>query len=132
MKASLLAFALSVSFAIAVAGAQSQITNPTVAYANQTVSNAAYYISQVNESGYLIFYPNLTQSYSYLAKAQSLYNSSPAAAVIYANKATSEAVAQYARISSYKSESIVVMAAFTIFFALLLGRVMRPVGKKGK
>ncbi len=130
MRHLLLAFALAFSFAIAAAGAQSQVTNPTVAYANQTVSNAAYYLSQVNESGYLIFYPNLTQAYANLFKAESTYNTSPATAVVYANEAVSEAADEYARISSYRAESIIVMAASTIVLILLLGRVARQVKRQ--
>ncbi|MDE1874354.1 MAG: hypothetical protein KGI04_04550 [Candidatus Micrarchaeota archaeon] len=129
MSRLLTAFVVSLFLAMAVAGAQTQINNPTIAYANETVSNAAYYLSQVNESGYLIFYPNLTQAYSDLFKAESTYNTSPSSAVVFANKAVDEANTEYQRISTYRSESAVVMVAFTIFFVLLLGRVARPVKK---
>ncbi|MCL5239170.1 MAG: hypothetical protein M1286_01705 [Candidatus Marsarchaeota archaeon] len=129
MSRPLAAFIVSLSLAIALAGAQTQINNPTVAYANQTVSNSAYYLSQVNESGYLVFYPNLTQAYSDLFKAESTYNTSPSTAVIFANKAVDEANTEYQRISAYRPEAVVVMAAFTVFFVLLLGRAARPVKK---
>ena len=132
MRSVLLAFVLSFSFALAAAGAQSQFTNPTVAYANLTVNNAAYYISQVNESGYLIFYPNLTQAYADLFKAESTYNTSPITAVVYANKAVNEATSEYIRISSYKSESVVVMAAATIVLAIVIARTTRRIRKSGK
>ena len=133
MRHLLLSFALAFSFVIAAAGAQPQVTNPTAAYANQTVSNASYYLSQVNESGYLIFYPNLTQAYSDLFKAESAYNTSPATAVVYANKAVGEAAGEYARISDYRAESIIVMSASIAVLIVLLGRVARQVKRqKGK
>lgn len=129
MKAMILAFLLSATLTIALSQAQSQVTNPTVQYANQTVSNAAYYLSQVNESGYLIFYPNLTQAYVNLLKAESIYNTSPASAVVLANKAVSEASTEYARIGTYKTESAVATGAFVVFFAFLLSRSTRRMQK---
>lgn len=112
---------------LAVASAQSEIGTATRQAANQTISSAANYIELVNESSYLIFYPNLTQAYSDLAKAQNLYNTSPTSSVVYANKAAGEASAEYERISRYKSESIIVMLVLTALFALLLVILMRPV-----
>lgn len=126
MIPSILKIALLLSLTATMAGAQSQLSNTSTEFANNSVSSAAYFLQQVNESGYLIFYPNLTQAYANLAMAQSLYNRSPASAIIYANKAVTEANAEYARISDYRDESMVVMAAFTIVFVLLLARVMRP------
>ena len=130
MRRLLLAFVLLLTLMLAGAKAQSQVNTPTVAYANQTVSNAAYYISQVNESSYLAFYPNLTQAYADLFKAESTYNTSPATAVIYANKAMSEAASEYARIGSYRSESIIAMAALTAVFAILIWRSARRVKRQ--
>lgn len=130
MRHSLLVFVVSLALVLATAGAQSQVTSPTVAYANLTVSNAAYYISQVNESGYLIFYPNLTQAYADLFKAESMYNTSPSTAVVYANKAVNEAASEYLRISGYRNESVIGMAALTAVFAVVLARVSRRVKRQ--
>jgi hypothetical protein len=126
----LLAFVLSLSFVAAPAWAQSSFNSTTASYANETISNAAYYIEAVNESSYLVFYPNLTQAYADLFKAESLYNTSPATAVIYANKAVKEASGEYARISGYRNESAIAMAAITIVLAALIGRLAMPVRKQ--
>jgi hypothetical protein len=126
----LLAFVLSLSFAAAPAWAQSSFNSTTASYANETISNAAYYIETVNESSYLVFYPNLTQAYADLFKAESIYNTSPAVAVVYANKAIKEASDEYARISSYRNESAIAMAAITIILAALIGRLAMPVRKQ--
>jgi hypothetical protein len=126
----LLAFVLSLSFVAAPAWAQSSFNSTTASYANETISNAAYYIEAVNESSYLVFYPNLTQAYADLFKAESLYNTSPATAVIYANKAVKEASGEYARISGYRDESAIAMAAIMIVLAVMIGRLARPVRKQ--
>ena len=132
MRRSLLAFLVSFSLVLAAAGAQTQFNGTTVAYANETVANAAYYIQQVNESSYLIFYPNLTKAYADLFKAESVYNTSPSVAVVYANKAATEASHEYARISAYRDESFAAMAAVTVLFVVLLSLVSRRVDRHRK
>ncbi|MDE1768586.1 MAG: hypothetical protein KGH62_04400, partial [Candidatus Micrarchaeota archaeon] len=52
-------------------------SNYTVQQANATISQVTQYVNTVNESGYLIFEPNLTVAYRDLNKAISLYNTSP-------------------------------------------------------
>ena len=71
------------SLALASAGvlAQQAASGFSAGYANATMARVSAYVESVNESGYLIFYPNLTQAYSYLDKAQAAYNKSPEAAV---------------------------------------------------
>ncbi len=98
--------------------------------ANSTLANATYFVEQVNESAYLIFYPNLTQAYYYLNKSSAALNSSPDTSVAYANLAVSSAKSQYALIGKYRTVSAAVMALITAFFAMMLFLVMK--GKSGK
>ncbi len=114
------------------AGAQTFGSNDTKAYANTTIHNALNVINAVNESGYLIFYPNLTQAYADINQSMALYNNSPSAAVVLANKASLEADNQYMQISTYRQESIVVMLALTAVFAYAVMRVVTPVSAKRK
>ena len=64
----------------------------------------------MNQSGYLIFYPNLTQAYGYLDRAEAVRNASPASAVLYAEEAQSSAAAQYGAIGGYRNLSFAIIA----------------------
>ncbi|MDE1850983.1 MAG: hypothetical protein KGH54_04300, partial [Candidatus Micrarchaeota archaeon] len=93
----------------------------------QTINQTLSYINQVNQSAYLIFYPDLSKAYSYLAQAQQVYSSSPSSAVSYANQAYSIAQGQYSQINSYRSLStilLIVMAALVLYWLHVL---MKPV-----
>ncbi len=103
--------------------------NYSIEQANSTITKAYAYVNLVNESGYLIFRPNLSASYNYLSNASSLYLNSPNVAVIYAQKAEQLAKEQYASIGYYRQMAAPVLAAFTIITALALFKVMIPVKK---
>ena len=99
-------------------------SNATTAF-----SSATAYVNYVNESGYLIFSPNLTTAYIYLNKSSSIMSTDPANAIAYANSARHEALQQYEKINSYRTYSVAGMAAFTIFMATILYLYMQPVRK---
>jgi hypothetical protein len=121
-------FFLSLACIMTMSSAQSTISSFSKTYANATITQAISVLNQVNQSGYLIvFNPNLTQAYLDLNRSISLYNTSPASAVIFANRAINEANTQYMLISEYKQISFIIMLAFTIAFALLIVKVMKPV-----
>ena len=105
-------------------------SNYTQAQANAIIRNATNYINEVNDSGYLVFYPNLTQAYSYLNKSYALYPSSPSGAVYYATLASASAQGQYGRISYYRSASLITVLVLTVVVAALLYLFMRPVKLK--
>ena len=105
---------LAILLMAAGATAQRIGSNYTVEYANLTLASASAYVDSVNQSAYLIFYPNLTQAYAYLGKAKATYNTSPASSVLYAQEARSSAMAQYLAISGYRKMSFAVMAALTV------------------
>jgi hypothetical protein len=109
LQIALLAIALATAVVPAQLGA-----GYSAAYANATISKVSAYVESVNESGYLAFYPNLTQAYSYLAKAEAAYNKSPDAAVAYANEAQSSAMAQYSAMGRYREVSFAVMAVLAV------------------
>ena len=107
-------------------------SNYTSVQANATITAAYSYVNSVNESGYLIFEPNLAEPYSYLAKAQELVNSSPNAAVVDAQTALSLAKQQYSTISSYRQDSFPIAAIFTIAMLFALIKAMRPISAKNR
>ena len=105
-------------------------SNYTVAQANSTIASTYRYINSVNESGYLIFEPNLTSAYNYISKASLLENTSPDVAVVYAQTAYSLAQSQYDAISAYRGRSLPVLVIFTIVALIALLKVMGPITVK--
>ena len=101
-------------------------TGNAIAEANSIINNATAYVNTVNQSGYLIFYPNLTKAYSYLNKSEQVYKSDPNAAVRDANLAMDSAKSQYERISAYRSTSFIVMAIATVVSFVLVYVTMKP------
>lgn len=119
---------------IPIAFAQSSIINGTSytsAYANQTINQTISYITAVNQSAYLIFYPNLTAAYSYINKAQKLSVSSPDGAVSYANLAYSSAQSQYEQLGAYRTESLIAMLFVAAVFLIWTYSIMKRV-RQGK
>ncbi len=110
-----------------LAGAAQPLSITQAAAANQTLSRAEAYVSLVNESGYLVFYPNLTQAYADLNKSMQLYNNSPGSAVVFANEAVDSARIEYARIQEYKEASFVVMLVISIVLVAVFLKIMKPV-----
>ena len=106
------------------------IAGYTTVQANATINSTANYINSINESGFLLFQPNLTNSYAYLNLAIKLRNSSPSTAVLYAQKAKSAAEQQYQNMRYYSDWSIPVMAALSILFLLILIRLGNPIKRR--
>jgi hypothetical protein len=93
------------------------------------LGSATAYVNYINESGYLIFSPNLTTAYNYLNKSSGMISTDPANAIAYANAARYGALQQYEKINSYRAYSIIGMAAFTVLMAAILYLYMQPVRK---
>lgn len=96
------------------------------AEANANFTSALSYVNYVNQSGYLVFSPNLTAAYSDLNRSAGLLNSSPARSINYSQAARQIATKQFSRINSYKAYSIAAVAAFTLIMAALLLFYMKP------
>ncbi|VVB77436.1 Uncharacterised protein [uncultured archaeon] len=121
-----LSFALLALAALAAGVSAQQLSgNFTSDYANRTYMTALAYVNSVNQSGYLIFYPDLTQAYIYLGKAVSTFNTLPGQSVIYSETAQSLAQTEYSRISAYRKESFAIMVVLTVIAAAVLAGSMR-------
>ena len=133
MKQLLSALSIILLLPVLLGAQQISSTNYTTSQANATISSAYLYVNTVNESGYLIFQPNLSASYKYLALASQIYNKSPDSAVSFAQQAQALAEQQYGDMTYYKSESLPVITLITLVFLLALAKVMYPVklGRKG-
>jgi predicted PurR-regulated permease PerM len=101
--------------------------NYSYAQSNQIITNATKYISSINQSGYLIFYPNLTQAYKDLTLANQFHNSSPDTSITYALMAKNEASIAYTKIISYKIESLTIMIIAALISLVVLYLFMKPV-----
>lgn len=113
---------------ISTAYAQSynfSLANYTHDYANQTINQTLGYVNTINQSGYLIFYTNLTRAYSYLTKAQQIQGVSPSLAVLYSNQAASEAQKQYLQMSTYRLVSFFIMLILSALALVWLYLLMR-------
>ena len=94
-------------------------------YALNIINNTYLYIETINESGYLIFYPNLSQSYSLLNKAKEIVNQSPSVAIDLANEAKASADNAYQKIQSYKYASFLVVLILLFIFSYLLYKTIK-------
>ncbi len=92
----------------------------------QQINSTAAYIQTVNESGYLIFYPNLSQSYALLAKAQNESTSNPSQSLSLLTMARQSADQQLQIIDSYRNTAAVIVAIFVIVIGTLLYYTMIP------
>ncbi len=104
----------------------------SISGANTLLSNATAYVSTINQSGYLIFTPNLVKSYSYLSKAGRYLNSSPQSSMLYSNLAIESARESYGNIIAYRNYAFLGCMVFTIIMGLLLLRFMKPVKREKK
>lgn len=127
----LLNLVLVASFLLLAAGAAGTAQQPTNAIAYYNATSA--YIAKVNQSGYLIFRPNLTQAYNDLGQANSLLSSNtPNAtrAVQLLQSATASATKAQQKIYGYRAISAVVVIFLTIIVAFVLYKWMKPVSQQ--
>jgi hypothetical protein len=120
-------------FFIMLAAAQPALvsqSNVSVSEANASIANATSYISSVNQSAFLLFYPNLSKAYGYLSDAKATYLTSPDAAILYSRQAVSAARNSYGELGRYREISLLFMLAFTIATAAALYKFMLPIKKR--
>ncbi len=127
----------AVMLALISTGIHASVATPhaTLMQNNSSVSavinQTAAYINTVNQSGYLIFYPNLTSSYSFLNKSKQAYGNNLSESMFYANRAKSSAEDAYTKIESYKYYSAITLLVLAIALGALIYLYMLPI-KKGK
>lgn len=110
----------------AVAAEQISAESYNSIYANATIASTYGYIDSVNQSGYLLFQPNLTLAYKYAWLALGNVSSDPNLSVFYSEKARGIAQQQYSQINQYRSESLGAMALVTLALLIALLKVMAP------
>jgi hypothetical protein len=93
----------------------------------QAINSTASFINSVNQSGYLVFYPNLTQAYHdlNLAKAQSNSTNTSGTFFLLA-QARQSAQAQLNAMNRYKTDYLYVLVASALALFALLYVLMSP------
>ncbi|EET90007.1 MAG: hypothetical protein LVQ97_00065 [Candidatus Micrarchaeales archaeon] len=102
--------------------------NSTQAYSNATALqsfNASFnstvgYLTMVNQSSYLVFYPNLNRAYNLTYTAKKIYKEDPQLAYADLSEAKTLAARQLAYINQYQDVSFITLAVITAITAYLL------------
>ncbi len=114
----------SISFAQCAYAAQQQPMNSSVA--NQ-INYTYSYIQHVNESAYLIFYPNLSRAYALTAQANaSTGKGNFTGAIALLQMAQDSAAQQYKIIEGSSTAATYIMLAITFATVSLLYFIMLP------
>ena len=116
------------------AGAQYAGARSNMSYA---INYTAAYLSTVNKSAYLIFYPDMGQPYSYFDQAVNLSKSNQSAAYSLLAKARASALQQEDKIYAYRDGSFWIMlvmfvASSILLYLLMAGRRGTPRGSARK
>ncbi|MGC8567670.1 MAG: hypothetical protein ACP5RP_01950 [Candidatus Micrarchaeia archaeon] len=85
------------------------------------INTTSAYIQKINESGYFIFYPNMSVANSYLTLAKkSAAGGNYTQAFSYLKKSEDAATAELQSIDRYKGISLAIMATGAVVFGALL------------
>jgi hypothetical protein len=90
------------------------------------INSTATFINNINQSGYLIFYPNLTTAYKDLNLARNESQINPPYAYELLASARSSAQSQENSINQYKSDSLYVLIFFAVVLVIFLYVLMVP------
>jgi len=105
-------------------------TNSSTANFSLALNNTIAYIERVNQSSYLVFYPNLQQAYAYASLANSTFKNGSAQAYALLSDARKSAAVQLEYINSYRTVSFYIMLVLTAASAVWLYRIVQ--GGKSK
>lgn len=114
-------------YGAAMAGAQSLNSSSNLTAA---INSTQQYISKVNQSAYILFYPNLAASYAYLNLAENVSSTNASYSYALLAKARASAQNQEAGISKYEQISLYVLVALAILLAIILYAFMIPYKKR--
>lgn len=119
-----MAAAFAVLYFASLAAAQPQLG------IGAAINRTAAILDTANQSGYLIFYPNLTQAYADYYRAVNISANASNYTETYAllNRSAYIAGSEEARISAYSGYSVVVLAVLGAATAVVLYRFMAKRG----
>ncbi|MGD0729560.1 MAG: hypothetical protein ABR981_05785 [Candidatus Micrarchaeaceae archaeon] len=118
-----LALLVAMSFFGIAAGAQSSNVSSNLTIA---INSTQSYIETVNQSSYLVFYPNLSTAYNDLALARNESSINISDAYMLLGKAKESAEEAQSRISQYKTISLYLLVIVGVILAFSLYVLMSP------
>ncbi len=126
LGAALLAYGLYYNSEMAVSMQPSLAphANTTNTSINASINRTESILNIANRSSYLIFYPDLSKPYSYLAKAKSIAKQDPGLASTLLSIAYNDTQAQINKLNSYRLPSLYIMIVLTAISAYALYRTM--------
>ena len=117
-------FAMLIFYSISAHAQNSSVANSNLTSA---INSTEQFIEKVNQSGYLIFYPNLTKAYSDLNVAKNQATVNPAFSYQLLAEAKNSAQSQENSIYQYKTDSLYVLMVITISLIIVLYVLMKPI-----
>ncbi|ASI13565.1 membrane protein [Candidatus Mancarchaeum acidiphilum] len=90
------------------------------------------YVTLVNKSSYIVFYPNLKGAYANLSKAKNLSKENPAVAYSLLEDSYKSASLQLKRIGTYRLPTLIILIVLTALSSLYLYYLMEPVKRQPK
>ena len=121
------AFLICFLLSINIAAAQPATNNSTNSTFSKALNDTYSYIETVNESAYLVFYPNLTNAYNLVSKAtQEAKSSNITYALLLLREAKTSASRQETLIEQSATSAAYVALASIVVVALLMYFVMKP------
>jgi len=92
----------------------------------KAINSTASYVNSINQSSYLIFYPNLTSAYNYLSLARNESQTNITYSYLLLGKANESAQHQAQLMFRYQQLSLLILIALSILLATILYFFMRP------
>ena len=89
------------------------------------INSTLAYVDKVNQSAYLIFYPDLAPAYGYIDNAINVSQTNPSYAEMLLSEARSSAGQQLDLIDRYRSVSFYALAIISLLLVFLLYRFMK-------
>ncbi len=120
-------FAFIAVIALQLNYASAQLVQSGNASFNATLNETVSQLVELNNSAYLVFYPSVQNITSKISRAEKIYAEDPSTAFSLLSAARSEIAVQKAKLESYYSISLAVMAALTAIFGYILYSMMKPV-----
>ena len=96
---------------------------------NQRINSTLAYVNMVNESSYLIYYPNLTQAYDDINQAKNASITNPPRALSLLSQAHQSAQQQLNTLNSEKQTAEITTGVFSFIVGILLLFSMRAATK---
>ncbi len=94
------------------------------------INSTRQYLDRINESAYLVFYPNLNYAYNALNESMNVSHTNVTKAFALLQLATASAANAQNRLYQYSTMSFYVLAIVSVALAIMLYSLMKKSNKK--